>query len=485
MSLLKHGRGAMLALCLCARPDLKCPCPARAKKFKFRDELPALRRRYRPRHVPSSPSPTLSSSSSLSQLRAEADPPVGPNAESVPLTIGEQVSPSLAVRAISSQQTQVYSDFVMCCFPCIFKCTENRVPVTCFEFVEFQDRRRGAMDTCFDWALRTITATYTGLVDGDSRFVEAGTLSCPRALRALAGALSDVSAAKSDEVLATAIGLAIFEKYACSAPDSWLRHAEGIKSLMRLRGPEAHLHGYGQAMYLAYRHFFITAALMTREESFLQGPEWQALDERLVALSAKHPDTSVYTDIVERGFREMVKTPGYVKQARKTLALPPMKRAATQSELLQNILASRATLQGVYTLLGVSISMTQADHKHGRFTGPISYYFFDNFSTQAMSGIRSGTLLLNHLLSLLDPKQRPAIEQENRALEGREPKSPRDASASLLTPLRAFETPPSQQRLLIEPNVIIGRKESMTTDWMDRVVTTMGMDGVRVSLLDE
>lgn len=401
------------------------------------------------------------------------------------MTIDEQVSPSLAVRAISSQQTQVYADFVMCCFPCIFKCTENRIPVTCLEFVEFPDRRRGAMNTCFDWALRAVTATYTGLVHGDSRFVEAGTASYLRALRALAGALSDVSAAKSDEVLATAIGLAIFEKYACSAPDSWLRHAEGVKSLMRLRGPEAHLHGYGQAMYLAYRHFFITAALMTGEECFLQEPEWQALDERLVALSAKHPDSSVYTDIVERGFREMVKTPGYVKQARKTLALPPMKQVAAQSELLQNILASRATLRGVHTELGVSISMIQADHKHGRFTGPIPYYFFDTFSMQAMSGIRSGILLLNHLLSLLDPKQRPAIEQENRTLEGRKPKPPRDASVSLLTPPRSSEAPPSQPRLLIEPNVVIGRKESMTTDWMDRVVTTMGMDGVRVSLLDE
>lgn len=395
-----------------------------------------------------------------------------------------QVSPSLAGRAAAAQQSEIYADFVMCTYPCIFKCTESRVPISCVEFVAFPARRRGEMNTCFDWALRTLTTTYTGLIHNDSRFLEAGTSSYLRALRGLAGVLSDASKAKSDEVLASAIGLAIFEKYACTSPDSWLRHAAGIKSLMRLRGPEAHLHAYGQAMYLGYRQFFITAALITGEECFLQEPEWQALSEQLVAENAKLPDSSVYTDIVERGFREMVKTPGYVKRMRETLALPPKKQVSARSRLLQNIQASRAALRGVHTELGVSISMIQADHKSGGFIGPIPHFFFDGFSKQSMSGIRSGILLLNYLVSILDLKQRPAIEQENRTLEDRSSKPPREATASLPTPPRSSEAPQSQ-RLLIESNVTIGRKESMTTDWMDRVVTTMGMDGVRVTLLDE
>lgn len=389
----------------------------------------------------------------------------------------------LAVSAISAQQNQIYADFVMCCFPCIFKCTESRVPVTCFEFVD--GPRRGAQASCFDWALRTVTTTYTGLVHNDPRFLRAGTASYSRALRALASELSDISSAKSDEVLACAIGLAIFEKYACSGPDSWIRHAAGVKSLMRLRGPKAHLHGYSQAMYLAYRNFFITAALITGEECFLEEPEWQELDELLVALDAKQPDSSVYTDIVERGFREIVKAPGYVKRARETLVLPPKKRAAAQPELLQNIQASRAALRGVHTELGVCIAMIQAGHQHGGFHGPVPHYFFDSYSQRAMSGIRSAILLLNHLLTLLDPTQRPAIELENRALEDKRPKSLEGPTASLPTPPRSSGTPAGMPRLLIESNVTTGKVESMTTDWMDRVMATMGMDGVRITLLDD
>lgn len=400
------------------------------------------------------------------------------------LSIDEQVSPSLAASAVSYQQTQIYSDFVMCCFPCIFKCTESRVPVTCIEFVDFISRRTSPSNTPFDWALRATTTTFTGFLYNDSRLIDAGASSYARALRSLAIALSDTSTAKSDEVLATAMGLAFYEKYTSPSPEPWLRHAAGIRTLMRMRGPDSHLHGFGHAMYVAYRHFFITAALIAGEECFLQEPEWQALNEKIVDQDAKQPHSSVYTDIVERGFREMVKTPGYVKQVRETLALPSKKQTAARSRLLQNIQASRAALRGVHTELGVSISMIQADHRDGGFIGPVPYFFFDGFSTHAMRGIRSGIVLLNHLVSLLDPKQRPAIDQENRTLADRASNSPQYASASLPTPPLSSDAPPGRPRLMIEAADTLGKKESITTDWMDRIVTTMGMDGVRVTLAD-
>lgn len=309
--------------------------------------------------------------------------------------------------------------------------------------------------------------------------------------------LRDEQTAKSDETLATSMALAIFEKYACSSPDAWLRHAAGIKTLMRLRGADAHLHGFGHAMYISYRHVFIAAALITGEECFLQDPEWQAVSERMVVENAKQPDSSVYTDIVERGFCEMARLPGYVKRARDLLAQEkfPTKQRQKQHQnkdknqkkqpgrrdLLRDILASRATLRGIHTELGVSASMLQSGQRQG-FVGPISNVFFDGFSTSTMRGVRSGIVLLNYLVMLLDPGQRAAIEAENRPLISEQQQSEKSSDVGYSLPTPPGSTGP---RLVIESMVTANARNILTSDWMDRFMNSMGMDGVRFRLVED
>lgn len=399
--------------------------------------------------------------------------------------IDERISPCLTVGAIADQQHQIFVDYIMRCYPCLFKCTESRVPITCIEFVTNTQKISNAID----WSVRATTATYTGLIHNDARFLEQGILAYLHSLRGLAGMLRDEQTAKSDETLATAMALAIFEKYACSSPDAWLRHAAGIKALMRLRGADAHLHGFGHAMYISYRHVFIAAALITGEECFLQDPEWQAVSERMVVENAKQPDSSVYTDIVERGFCEMARLPGYVKRARDLLAREkfPTKQKQSKSQkkqpgrrdLLRDILASRASLRGIHTELGVSASMLQSGQKQG-FVGPIPHVFFDGFSTSIMRGVRSGIVLLNYLVMLLDPGERAAIEAENRPLISEQSEKSSDAGYSLPTPPSS-----TSPRLVIESMVTANARNILTSDWMDRFMNTMGMDGIRVRLVED
>ena len=338
--------------------------------------------------------------------------------------------------------------------------------------------------------------------------------------------LSNPERAKSDDALTTAMGLAIYEKYAHTMPDSWLRHAAGLRALMKLRGAESALQGFGQTMYMAYRQLFITAALISGEECFLEAREWMAVSEQLAVENAKQPDSSVYTDIVERGLREMTRVPGYVKRTRELLSSsspsqpskPKPNQSQSQSQrharaarksLFQSILATRAALRGIHTELGISSSMLQSGTTDSGFIGPIPYVFFDSFSTRTMRGIRSGIVILNCLVALLDPGQRDALERENRTLlpenfdevgtvSEMEGDGYEEGSSSLPTPPRSTVEVAGdgdgkgmgigkgkRTRLVIENLIAVHSRQMLVSDWMDRLMTTYGMDGVKVYLVDE
>lgn len=398
----------------------------------------------------------------------------------------ENVTPSLVAKAAAAGQVQLFINFVLDAYPCYFKATETRVPVN---WVEYVASRESGNTTPFDLAVRSVTTMYAGSRHNDPQYSDAGREFYIRAIRGLSALLNDESKAKSDEALATVITLAVYEMHCCTTEDGWIYHAAGIRALMRLRGPKAHYSGFGCALYIAFRNTLVTSALVSGEDCFLEEPEWQALNEHIAAENAKQPDSSVYTDITERAFREVVKLPGFVRRTREFQGLPLNVQKRERHTLLREILATRASLRGIHT----EFSMTASTLRAGRepkttFIGPIPYHFFDGFSTLTMQGIRSSILLLNYVIILLDPSQRPDAEAENRIIADRMRASrcPRSAerlegSSSPLTPPGS----PGRPRLMIESRVTPETRQPPTTDWMDRIATTMGMEGVRISLVDD
>ncbi|KAF4172761.1 hypothetical protein CNMCM8694_000745 [Aspergillus lentulus] len=462
--------------------DLNLLCTGHATTLESDDELPALQRRHQ----------LTSSSSATLQLRnkskglTKAVSRISNATETISCPpIDELASPSLTAVAASSQQTEVFTDYVLAAYPCYFMCTVNRVPIN---WVAYVHSRRGSMNTPFDWALRACTTAYTGALHNDPRYTDAARAMYTRSLRGLAAMLSDASRAASDEALATAISLACFEVQNCTNPDAWLRHAAGIKTMMRLRGPQAHLHGFGRAMYIVYRNLMVTAALLSGEECLLQAPEWQDLNRQIAADNARRPDSSAYTDVAERGFSEISKVPGYVKRVRELLALPSKKRASLQPALLRDVLAARAALRGIHTEFGVAVSMVRAGQNGQQgFIGPLPFVFFDGFSGLYVRGIRSALIILNNLILAMDEKQRAAIEAENRTLsDGIPDRVSEPKSEEYESPL----TPPKSPGKSRKPNLVVRSlispqtREPPTSNLMDRLVTTMGMDGVRVTLLE-
>lgn len=214
-------------------------------------------------------------------------------------------------KAASLQQTQVYINFVLAAFPSYFKATETRVPIN---WIEYVDAQHGWPDAPFGWAIRSF--------DGRLHWLPVQRSSIPPcwtgAVRPLSAGplqlLSDVSTAKSDDALSTAIALLVYEMHSCATAEGWTRHTSDIGALMQLRGLNAHRDGFGCALYIACRSILITAALVPGGECLLEKPEWQALNEHIAAENAKQPDSSVYTDITERAFREVVRLPGFVRR---------------------------------------------------------------------------------------------------------------------------------------------------------------------------
>ncbi|OOO08217.1 Calcium-binding EF-hand-containing protein [Aspergillus oryzae] len=459
--------GAQGAWTPCARcKSLNTPCLRQIRAIEFRDQGPALRQKYRPTSQPSS---RLSS-----VLDREGDPPLRStrsNVQYLPVAfpINEKVSHSLSVTAVSSLQTQVFTNFVLSAFPCYFKCTETQVPVNWVEYVE---NRRGT-NSCFDWALRACTTSFAGAVHSDQRLLKEARVMYIQSLRSLGGLLSDVSTAKSDEALATAITLAVYEKHHCTDADSWLKHAAGIRTLMKLRGPSAHLHGFGCAMYVAYRGFLVTAALISGEECFLQEPEWQALNEEIAANNAKLPDSSLYTDVVERGFLEVLKIPGHVKQVRTLLSLASEERARRQPGVLRSVQAARAALRGISTEFGISVSMRRAGQDARQsFIGPSPHFFLDGYSTLFANGVRSGLLILNQLVLAIDRTQRASLELECQLLSGDSCSSPASSEGSVICPSTPPDSPFAPQ-IVVESLITPSYRKPPTTDWMDHIAGTM------------
>jgi hypothetical protein len=393
------------------------------------------------------------------------------------LSLDENLTHSLLAKAASAQQTQLYIDFVLSAYPCYFKATETRVPIN---WVEYVDSRKGR-DSPFDWAVRCLTTSYTGSLYNDPRYVDAGRGLYMRALRGLSGLLNTMSTAKSDDALATAISLAVFEMHSCTTADGWINHASGIRALMRLRGPASHLHGFGRALYIAYRNTLVTSALVTGENCFLEEPEWQFLNKQIATENAKQPDSSVYTDITERAFREIVKLPGLVQRS---ALLARRKDTHDHFKLLDEVLATRAALRGIHTEFSMTVSTLRAGREMcERFIGPIPHHFFDGYSALSMQGIRSATVILNYLVIILDPAQRVPAEAENRIIADRtqDGKGPR-----LPASLPASSSPRSVgPRLVVESKINPETRESLATDWMDRIAITVGMEGVRINLVED
>ncbi|PON29663.1 hypothetical protein TGAM01_v201029 [Trichoderma gamsii] len=99
-------------------------------------------------------------------------------------------------------------------------------------------------------------------------------------LGALQATLRHPTRWKLSETFCSAVMLCFFELFAgTTATDTWLRHAQGIATLMEQRGPAAHTHGNDAAILFSFRGILIMSSLFfpTSSKCFLARPEWRGV----------------------------------------------------------------------------------------------------------------------------------------------------------------------------------------------------------------
>ena len=145
-----------------------------------------------------------------------------------------------------------------------------------------------------DSAACAVALAHLGLVHGLKSFLIEARPLYGNALRLLSLALTNSTEALSAETLGATILLSLYEMFASSSSESWLRHAGGAAALIRIRGPARHRYGFHCELYLAYRHTLVTEACRSRVHCFLEEPEWRKLAAQI------HDDRRTSSQVDER-----------------------------------------------------------------------------------------------------------------------------------------------------------------------------------------
>jgi hypothetical protein len=141
-----------------------------------------------------------------------------------------------------------------------------------------------------------------------------------RALHLLNKALQDDKQGLASETLSATILLSFYEMFSSEKGDSWVRHAGGAGTLMRIRGAARHRYGFDREMFLAYRHAILIEAFEQDKPCFLDEPEWlqvaSDIHEDIRGSGIVGPANQIF-DITEQMYLEMIKVPSMCCDARR------------------------------------------------------------------------------------------------------------------------------------------------------------------------
>ncbi|CRG84096.1 putative protein AN5342 [Talaromyces islandicus] len=506
-----------------------CPCPGYNRGLKFQDEGPNLQRRHRRvsdrRASDAARRPLLeaagssdsSSSTALVTTRTTESGALIPEvtAEEAFLlmqshagSIDENLSPSLVQKLFVSQQPRLFMDFVCAAFPTLFFHNKFRSSVSFPEYTMQNFNKRSHQDS----AVCCVSAVYLASLTKDSRLLRASRHMYGNALRQVNKAL-ETDEALSDLLLSTVMMLTIYEIYAQTTPDAWVQHARGVREMFLKRGAKRHMSGFARSCYYAYRGFLVAHALYEGIPCFLDEDEWQGFAAKIQEEDSKKPgEWSVFVNLSELIFMELVKCPRYVYDFRH---LPPNAPLHERAALVSRIRESCEKLKYMNDELLASI-MYHFQKKQGievnknGFVGPAPSLFPDTNPTLLLQGATHCINALEKLLrsarvqeysSLADHVVDPVPESPESAFsrtEGEEslstpstastcdtlssgssPPAIGDSTTSALTAQQSFTLP---FRMVSEFNRGPGQPGSSHRPvvWLDRVACSMGMIGADI-----
>jgi hypothetical protein len=471
--------------------------------MKFQDEGPGLQRRHRRTSRVRGSSPTGSTTAAVVKREGSSGSGIltpeiiAEDAlammRSHVTSIDESLSPALIRKHFLSQQPRLFMDFTCAAFPTLY--FHNRFRST----LSFPDYIIGHFGTrpYQDSAVCCLSAVYLAHLTKDARLLRASRHMYADALRKINRAL-DTDAALSDDVLSTVMMLVVFEMYAQTTRDAWVQHARAVKHMFLRRGAKRHMSGFGRSCYYAFRGFLVAHALYEGEPCFLDEAEWQDFATKVRAEDSKKPgEWSVFVDISEMIFMELVQCPRYVHEARAITQATPHRDVVALTGRIRQACANLRRL-GDELLASVMYHFQQRqgiEVAPDGFVGPAPAMFPDTNPTLLLQGANTAIDTLEQILRTM--KLDHAVHGDAagtgspRVLEEVfSPTPSADSTSETISASSEAATPENAPTLTLPFRIVseIGRGPSHTEGkgghravvWLDRIACSMGMLGAEI-----
>ncbi|KAF7714952.1 Uncharacterized protein PECH_007798 [Penicillium ucsense] len=342
-------------------------------------------------------------------------------------SIDERISPSLVTKSVGKQQPVVFGSFVLSAFTRWFGLNRYRVQMPWTAYVA----QHGGQSPAFDTAVLSINTMFLSHRHQNRALQQSSREAYTKALRLFSGRICDANMMKSTESVGITIILSLFEAYSRTNPDSWAHHASGTALLMEHRGPKAHLVGFDRCLYLSFRSFLVAEAFLRGRRCLFELPEWQAhIDQiRVEDMSTPKVDgpISLFIDLQDRIFKEVVKVPGLLVRARELHASDdPIQSRNSLSSQAYRISQALHTLSAHLRTAAASQSYewcrgnghsTAINQNEQSFIGPIPTTFPQEFANSVLRGVDQCQFILCLLLDYIEKESQGVsqIQPSNRS----------------------------------------------------------------------
>ncbi|KAL4936394.1 hypothetical protein BDV06DRAFT_227937 [Aspergillus oleicola] len=230
-------------------------------------------------------------------------------------SMDDTLAPTLAAKSLDLQTREVFNTLVSSIlFPATYAAFYRRVDQDIIAYVRDDQR---AQCPVMEWMVRCYVTWYFGKRHNDdeklneSRYIYGVLLQYFRRMM-----LSDERKRTAEVTFTAAILLGIYEVLDGRDAEGWLIHMRGAKELLRLRGPNAFLGGFGRTVMLACRGFFVGEAFVSGEECILAEADWVHINARAFEREERAGRGSRLVTVVDQAYREIVRAPGLVARAR-------------------------------------------------------------------------------------------------------------------------------------------------------------------------
>ncbi|KAL6251519.1 hypothetical protein RBB50_001728 [Rhinocladiella similis] len=272
--------------------------------------------------------------------------------------------------------------------------------------------------TLLDNTVRAVSLIHLSRIHQIVSFEQESRRFYGKSLRLLNDALSDTARGMSTETLSATILLSFYEMFASDSNQSWVRHAGGASTLMRIRGPSKHLSGLDRDVYLAYRHTIYIEAFQRDESCFLSEPEWvdmaKQIHEDLRRNGTLHEERMEIFDLAEEFYMENIFIPATchdtMRSSKMRQVLSPDEYRKYERSILERSRSHRSKLKSInlrfraaMKRMGLEATVLQTADP----VFPMQYSYVNVFIGVTYVGYYTIMIILNLILKEMESAEAP------------------------------------------------------------------------------